>query len=273
MDFFVIVLHFALGIIYNASMDIMDFVIIGATVLFAIIGLVKGGAKMFFGLFMLLIIMVGSAFISSAICPLFLRSEKEDGSVTYTGAATVLMEPFGTSVLPTDGDIGAFLDAEVTRGPDGTLYVEGVKLTDAISEKVPYVGSFLASIVEKAARPGETLRTTLSYKMTEYVYETAVWVVLVIILAIIRNIIRKKIFVYLDSHPAPSKIDRVIGLVLNLAILLVLLWGVGALVARFDDGANWANAADNFMIKGLIAEPLMTNNPFLKLMGVTLPIA
>ena len=35
--------------------------------------------------------------------------------------------------------------------------------------------------------------------------------VLVIILAIIRNIFRKKLYVYLDSHPGPSKIDRVIG--------------------------------------------------------------
>ena len=249
----------------------MDFVIIGATVLFALIGLVKGGAKMFFGLFMLLIIMVGSSFISAAVCPLFLKSEKDD-AVTYTKAATVLMEPLG-GALPSDGDFGTFLDTEVTKGADGVLYVGEVKLKDAVTQKVPYVGSFVASFVENAARPGETLRTTFAFKITEYIYETVLWLILVIALAIIRNIIRKKIYIYLDKHSIPSKIDRLIGLVLNGAILLVILWGVGALIAHFDDGTNWAHTADTFMINGMIANPLMTFNPFLKLMNVTLPVA
>ena len=117
-----------------------------------------------------------------------------------------------------------------------------------------------------------TLRVTVAYVMTLYAYELIVWLVLVITLAIIRNIFRKKLYVYLDSHPGPSKIDRVIGMVLNLAIMLVLLWGVGALIAHFDDGSNWAHSADNFMTKGVIAEFVMTKNPFLTLMGITLPI-
>ena len=252
-------------------MSIMDFVIIGVTVLFALIGLVKGGAKMFFGLFLLLVIMVGSAFISAAVCPKFLRTEN-DGAVEYTKAATVLMDPV-SGWLPSGGDVGEMLDGVVTKDADGVLYVNDVNLKEAITEKVPYVGSFVASLVVKVASPGETLRTTVAYKATEYAYETVLWVLLVIIFAIIRNIIRKKIYVYLDKHPVSSKIDRLIGLVMNLAILLALLWGVGALIAHFDDGANWANTADNFMINGMIAEPLMTNNPFLKLMNITLPIA
>lgn len=252
-------------------MDIMDFVIIGAAALFALIGLVKGGAKMFFGLFLLLVIMVGSAFISAAVCPLFLKSEK-DGAVQYTKAATVLMNPLANA-LPSDGDFGTFLDGEVTKDAEGVLYVDGQNLKEAVTEKIPYVGSFVASIVVKFACPGETLRTTFAFKITEYAYETVLWVLLVIFFAIIRNIIRKKIYVYLDKHSVSSKVDRLVGLVMNLAILLAILWGVGALIAHFDDGANWANTADNFMIKGMIANPLMTNNPFLKLMHITLPIA
>ena len=243
----------------------MDFVIIGAVVLFAIIGLVKGGAKMFLGLFMLLIIMVASAFLSSLICPLFLKSEKDD-TVTYTSAATVLMDPMA-GLLPSDGEFGEILDVEIRKGADGVLYLEDVALEDAVTEKVPYVGSTVAPFVVKAAHPGETLRTILSYKMASYVYEIGVWVILVIILAIIRNILRKKLFVYLDNNPGPSKIDRAIGLVLNLAILLVLLWGVGVLLAHFDSGDNWANSAYTFMTDGVIAKPFMTFNPFLKLLG------
>ena len=248
----------------------MDFVIIGAAVLFALIGLIKGGAKMFFGLFMLLIIMVGAAFISSAICPLFLRKET-DTSVEYTGAATLLMDPIA-GFLPSDGEFGEILDTAVTKAEDGTLYLGDATLTEVVSTKVPYVGSFVASFVNAAAHEGETLRTTFSYKLAEYAYETVLWILLVIVLAIVRNIVRKKIYRYLDKHSGPSKVDRVIGLVLNLAILLVILWGAGAIIAHFDDGSNWANAADTFMTEGVIASPLMSNNPLLKLMGLTIPV-
>jgi len=64
-----------------------------------------------------------------------------------------------------------------------------------------------------------------------------------------------------------------IGLVFTLAILLVLVWGVGAILARFDDGANWAHSANVFLTDGMLAKPLMTNNPLLKLIGVsTVPV-
>ena len=53
-------------------------------------------------------------------------------------------------------------------------------------------------------------------------------------------------------------------------ILLVILWGVGAIIARLDDGSNWASSANAFMTEGAIANPLMTNNPLLKIMGITL---
>ena len=249
----------------------MDFVLIGAVVLFALAGLVKGGAKMFFGLFMLLIIMVGAAFISSAICPLFLKNEKKD-SVTYTKAATVLMDPIA-GAFPKGGDFGTLLDTAVTADENGTLYIGEQTLKDAVTKKVPYVGSFVASFIDSAAHKGEPLRTTFAYKLAEYAYETALWIILVIVLAIIRNVFRKKLYRYLDRHPGPSKIDRLIGLVFTLAILLVLVWGVGAILARFDDGANWAHSANVFLTDGMLAKPLMTNNPLLKLIGVsTVPV-
>ena len=251
-------------------MGIFDFVIIGAAVLFAVIGLIKGGAKIFFGFFMLLIIMVGSAFISANVCPLFLQKENE-GSVEYTKAATILMEPLGKA-LPSEGTFGELLDADVTEGADGEIYVGDVKLKEAITEKVPYVGGAVASFVVKAVHPGEHLRTTFSYKITEYIYEIILWVILVIILAIIRNIIRKKIFVYLDKNSGVSKVDRVIGAVISLVLLVAIFWGAGALLAYFDDGANWAHTADEFITKGVIAKPFMENNPLLKIINVTLPV-
>lgn len=249
----------------------MDFVLIGAAVLFALIGLIKGGAKMFFGLFMLLIIMVGAAFASSAICPLFLKKETET-SIEYTSAATVLMDPIA-GFMPSDGEFGAILDTAVTQTEDGTYYLGESPLTEVVTEKVPYVGSFVASFVTKAVHNGETLRTTFSYKLAEYAYETVLWIILVIALAIVRNIFRKKIYRWLDKNPGPSKVDRVIGVVLNLAILLVLLWGAGAIIAHFDDGSNWANSANVFLTNGTLAGPLMTHNPLLKLMGITIPVA
>ena len=249
----------------------MDFIILGAVLLFSLIGLIKGGAKMFFGLFMLLIIMVACSFIASAICPLLLKSEKDDGPVTYSGAAKVLMAPF-ENVLPKGDDLGTLLDTEVVKGEDGNLYIGETPLKTTVTEKVPYVGSFAASFVNKAAHPGETLRTTFAYHLTLYVYETAMWVMLVVALAIVRNIYRKKLFVYLDNNSGPSKVDRLIGVGFNIIILLILLWGVGVLIANYDDGDNWAHSADSFLTNGVIAKPLMANNPLLKIIPVKLPV-
>ena len=240
----------------------MDFIIIGAAVLLALIGLIRGGAKMFFGIFMLLIIMVVSAFISAAICPLFLKSEKADGSIEYTSAATLIMDPV-KDMISVDGDI---LDIEVEKKGD-TLYLGDVPLDEAVGEGVPVVGPYLAVVVNTFANPGETLRITLAYKIAEYAYELVLWIILVIILAIIRNIFRKKIYRYLDHHPGPSKIDHLLGVVLNLVILLVLFWGVGTLVAYFDSGDNLLTDANAFLTQGVIAQPFMEANPLLKLLG------
>ena len=246
-------------------MEIMDYVIIGAAVLFALIGLWKGGAKLFFGLFMLIIIMVGAAFLSSLIAPKVLTKETEEG-IEFTTPATVLMSPLG-GLLPTDGEFGEILNTTVVQGEDGELYVKDTEYTvdEVFGTGMPEIWPYVAPIVKSAIVPGITLRDSVSYTMTRYIYEIVIWVILVIILAIIRNIIRKRIFIWLDAkdHSAMSKVDRLLGVVLNLVILLAIFWGAGALVARFDNGANWAHEANNFM----------TNNPLLKFIEAPTPAA
>ena len=252
-------------------MGIMDFVIIGLCVVFAVIGLIKGGAKLFFGLFMILVIAVGAAFISAAVCPLFLKSEK-DGAVTFYAPATVLMKPIGNA-LPKSGDFGTLLDTPVTKGEDGALYVGDKALKEIVSDRVPYVGSFVAPLVEKATVPSDSLRESLSFTIVKYIYEVVLWLILGIALLIVRNIVRKKIYRFLDHNSGPSKIDRVLGLVMMLVFLLAVFWGAGLAIAHFDDGAgNWANTADTFILKGVISKPLFTYNPLLKIIKVTLPV-
>jgi len=252
----------------------MDLVLIGGILLFGLIGLWKGGAKIFFGFFMLLVIMVGAAFISAAICPLFLQKTTDEG-IEYTAPAQAIMSPIG-SALPSDEDFAVLLDTEIVLGEDDVLYVgeDGdIPLVDAVSENIPYVGPYLASFLSMTAEPGATLRNSISYTAARFVYEIIVWVLLVIILAIIRNIIRKKIFRWLDdkSHSAMSKIDRVIGLIINIAIFAALIWGLGLVVTRFDDGANWASSLNSLFLEGQIAGPFMQANPFLKILGLTIP--
>ncbi|MBP5405471.1 MAG: hypothetical protein J6Y74_05995 [Clostridia bacterium] len=257
-------------------MGLMDFVIIGGALLFAVIGIVKGGAKIFFGLFMLLVIMVGASFISAAVCPLVLQKNTDEG-VVYTSAAQTIMAPIANA-LPASGDFATLLDTEIVLGEDGVLYVGesgDIPLKSTISENIPVVGQYLASFIEKAAIPGTTLRSSIAYNIARYICEIILWVILVIALAIVRNIVRKKIFVFLDDkkHAVFSKIDRAIGAVITLVIFVALLWGAGVLIARFDDGANWAYKADAFLLDGVIAKPFMQANPLLKLINVTLPVA
>ncbi|MCR4726482.1 MAG: hypothetical protein K5753_04595 [Clostridia bacterium] len=249
----------------------MDFVIIGLTVAFAVIGLIKGGAKLFFGLFMILVIAVGAAFISSLVCPLFLKTGKGN-EVKFTPPATVLMNPIGNA-LPKGGEFGDLLDTPVKYKEDGALYVGEKALKEIVSEKVPYVGSFVAPLAEKAAVPSDSLRKSLSFVIVKYIYEFVVWLILGIALLILRNVIRKKIYRFLDHNSGPSKIDRVLGVIMMVAVLLAVFWGAGLAIAHFDDGeGNWAHTADTFLLNGVISEPLFKNNPLLKIINVTLPV-
>ena len=252
-------------------MGIMDFVIIGLTVAFAVIGLIKGGAKLFFGLFMILVIAVGAAFISAAVCPLFLKSEKDD-AVTFYAPATLLMNPIGNA-LPKKGEFGDLLNTAVTKGEDGALYVGEKALKEIVSDKVPYVGSFIAPLVEKATVPSDSLRKSLSFTIVKYIYEFVVWGILFITLLILRSIVRKKIYRFLDHNSGPSKIDRVLGVIMMVAVLLAVFWGAGLAIAHFDEGEeNWAHTVDTFLLNGVISEPLFKHNPLLKIIDVTLPV-
>jgi len=266
-------LQFLIFYVYNECM--MDFIIIGGLILFALFGLLKGGAKILLGIFTLVLIMIASAFISSALCPVLLQRKTADG-IEYTGMAHVIMDPIGNA-LPSGDGFSSMLDAKIVLGPDEVLYVGeecDVTLKDAISKNIPVVGQYIASFAEKMASPGTSLRNSISYTVARFLYEIVIWVVLVIVLAIVRNILRKKIFRWLDDkkHATMSKVDRVIGLVINVLIFLVIIWGIGALVARFDDGSNWANSIDAFFLNGPISKAFMSGNPFLKMMHITLPV-
>ncbi len=173
--------------------------------------------------------------------------------------------------MPSDGELGTVLDTAVTF-TDGVAYIGDINLTEAVSDKIPYVGSFVASLAENVVQDGETLRVSVSFLIVKIALGAIIWLVLFIILIIIRNVIRKKVFNWLDRSSGPSKLDRLLGFIISAAIALALIWGAGAVTARFDDGdGNWANKADTFMYEGTIASPLMENNPILKLLGIELP--
>lgn len=251
-------------------MSTMDIVIIAVAALFSLIGIIKGCAKIAFGIFALLIIAVGCGFAAYYISPMMLSTE-EAGVRQYNSTSEKFMDKIG-GMLPSDGEFGTALDTTVTF-TDGVAYIGEVKLTDAISEKIPQVGSFVASLSKYVVQDGETLRVSVSFLIVEIALGVIIWLVLFIILVIIRNVIRKKIFAWLDKSSAPSKIDRLLGFILSAAIALALIWGSGGVTAKFDDGdGNWANKADTFMCEGKIASPLMENNPLLKILGIELPI-
>jgi len=249
-------------------MTIGDFILIGGVLLFAIIGLVRGGAKMFFGLFMLLIIMLIASFLSGLICPLLLKSEK-DGSVQYTSTATRMMDSIGEK-LPLDEEL---YNTPLVKGSNGVYYVGETSLDSALAAEAG-VGTVLYLVVEEDLAEGQTLRTILSYKVTEYIFELIAWVILVILLAILRNIVRKKIYLYLDNHSVPSKIDRGIGLVLNLVIIVSIFWLVGFFLVKLDgEGDSIVSGAVSVVTKGKVAGPFHKINPLLTLAQRSLPSA
>lgn len=261
-----------LAIVYNYAMGIMDIIVIVFIALLGIIGLIKGGAKMFFGLFMLIVIAVGAAFAASAISPYILTKGKGVGR-TYTSAATILMNPIGKA-LPSGGKMGECFDQTMTVTENGEVTLSGGStLKEGMAGSIPYAGDIAASFVQPNAFDGSTVRNCIAYTITRYVYEAVIWLVLFIILIIIRNLIRRKIYAWLDNNSTPSAIDHFLGLIATIAFALVLLWGVLAILARLDNGGNWATKATEFMMNGKISNFVVYKiNPFLKLMKLKLPV-
>lgn len=226
-------------------MGIFDLVLIAIAVVALIIGLVKGGAGFFFGFLGTLIIAVAVAIGAIFIVPQVAYKDSEIGftaveednygcsdmfyalyqpisslfeseednellNAKYTADAGMIYGPFGEE--------GEYVEIELQEVMLTALPIEG------ISDSLGGLSSFVSGIISSGANEGITVGQAISNCVTRLAFGVIVWFIAFLVLFIIKRIIRKALFKALDAHPIASKIDRLIGAIIIVAVVIVIAW-------------------------------------------------
>lgn len=225
-------------------MGIFDIILIVIALLALIIGLVKGGAGIFLGFIGTIVIAVIVAVGTMFIVP---QLAYKDPDVGFTANAEdrngcsdlfySLYEPISSSFVNQDNNL---LNAQYTAD-EGVIYgpfgedgnnVE-ISLQEALTTAIPIEGvedalggifGVIAGFISSGASEGVTVGQSIGNLITRFAFGAIIWVVLFLVVFIIKRIIRRALFNALDTHPVASKIDRAIGAVILVAVVVVIAW-------------------------------------------------
>lgn len=250
-------------------MGIVDIVLLVILLLAIIIGLKKGAAGIFFGFFGFLIIGVILGFVVNLTAPYIVFTDKEADIKSTIGEA--IYEPV-YNMFPSDGMAGDLFHSPIIIDGD-TIRLETTIVINEQNIENPSLEQILSStesvIPEQAfsvvtgflkllVKDGQTLAQTLSNMLTIYAVGTVMWIVFAFILTIIKNLIRRKVYKWLDNHSSASKLDRAVGMAITTVIIICILWGAGLfLKVQEDGGQDWAASANTYInenttiVKGL----------------------
>lgn len=245
-------------------MGIIDIVLIVIAVITLIIGLWKGATGVLLGFIGTLVIAVGVAICVALLTPTITYQDpkiglQNDESVNYgyTSMFYSLFKPINNSISSGENEI---LNAQLIKEND-TLVLYGAfgengemttkKFSEVVVESVPFMSnilgadslSFLDSILLKYGKEGMTVSHSLSQMATTVAMGAIFWFVGFLVLFIIKRVLRHVLFKFLDSHSLASKIDRLVGMVLMVAVVVVIAW---AAISFVDHNANVYGIAESF---------------------------
>ena len=87
-------------------------------------------------------------------------------------------------------------------------------------------------------------------------------------MTIIKNIIRRRVYKWLDNHHTASKLDRVGGMAFVTILIVCIIWGAGFLIkVQSEGGQDWAISANDYVNNNsLVLKELNNTNLFVMIM-------
>ncbi|NCA67254.1 MAG: hypothetical protein EOM87_04225 [Clostridia bacterium] len=240
-------------------MGVADIVLIVILLIAIIIGLKKGTAGIFFGFFGFIIIGVILGIVVNLAAPSIVFTDKSAG--IHSSIGEKIYDPI-YSRFPTDGAIGDLFHSNIIKDGDTlrldtTLVVgENTIVNPTLEEILSSSESFIpaqatsvaVTIISMFSKEGQTLAMTLSNAFTIYAVGTIMWIIAAFVLTIIKNIIRRQVYKWLDSHSTASKIDRAVGMAIATIIIVCIVWGAGLFIKiQADAGEDWAVSATDYV--------------------------
>lgn len=229
-------------------MGIYDIVFIVIVVLALFIGIKKGIAGVLLGFLGSLIIGVALGFGVNALMPSLIYDDNSESG--YSSSFDSIYQKVSDVVDSAGSD---FLSCELVKGEDDSLYVKGVFVEGGEEELKKFsevlVSSFSSSdsesgessvssidaidnIIDTYGSDGMTVANAVSAFMSQIILGAIIWLIAFIVLIIVKAIIRHCIYKFLDSHSAVSKIDRAIGAIISVVVIVMIAWVAVSLVGQ-----------------------------------------
>lgn len=267
-------------------MGIIDVVLIGLIVVALVIGIYKGFAGVMLGFLGTLIIAVALTVAVPLITLNVMYADKEQGVVVesedlgysepfyklyslvepkFVGADTAML----TATYVENGDS---LGVEITD-EDGNVQV--VSLSDYLLAglgDVPYAQyvSGVAGVVNyltKFGAVGLTVGHSIAAFVTFLAFGAILWFVGFLVLIIGKLVLKHFVFRALDSNGTASKIDRAIGAVFTVALVVVVAWAAFSFVDNNKLSWGIADGVDEWIGKNQSLALMSQNNLFSMLSG------
>ncbi len=232
-------------------MGIYDIVFIVIAVLALFIGIKKGIAGVLLGFLGSLIIGVALGFGVNALMPSLIYDENSESG--YSSSFDSIYQKVNDGLSASGSD---FLSCELVKGEDDSLYVKGVFVEGGEEELKKFSEVLISSFSSSDSESGEsgessvssidaidnmintygadgmTVANAVSAFMSQIILGAIIWLIAFIVLIIVKAIIRHCIYKFLDSHSAVSKIDRAIGAIISVVVIVMIAWVAVSLVGQ-----------------------------------------
>lgn len=268
-------------------MGIIDIALIAVAVVALAIGIYKGFAGMVLGFLGTIIIAVVLGVAVHFILPTVMYQDKNQGVVaeSETLGYTTLYYQVYSVIAPRFVDNGNDLfDTVYVEYGDGlgveTLDEEGNVKVVALNEYFieglagSAYGKYLSgvsgviNILTNYGAVGLTIGHSIAALFASLAFGAIIWVIAFIVAFVIKLVIRHFVFKALDSNPVVSKIDRAIGAVVAVVLIVAVAWAAFSFVDV--NKLNWNIADDvNAWIGKNKSLAIMSQNNLFTVLGIS----
>lgn len=117
-------------------------------------------------------------------------------------------------------------------------------------------------MIDTYGSEGMMVGNAVSAFMTQIIMGAIIWIIAFIVLIIIKAIIRHCVYKFLDNHSAISKIDRAIGAIVSVVVIVMITWLAVSLIGQNADSWGIGEIYNNVIDENPILGFFNSNNLF-----------
>lgn len=156
---------------------------------------------------------------------------EEGGTEELKKFSELIMSSFGSNNGNTDENGETSEAGEIEEGAENGE----TGITDVATSVVPL--EVIDNMIDTYGSEGMTVGNAVSAFMTQIIFGAVIWLIAFIVLIIIKAIIRHCVFKFLDNHSAMSKIDRAIGAIVSVVVIVMIAWLAVSVVGQ--NAGDW----------------------------------